>query len=92
MYKYHLNNTVFNQVRVAQLVEHRTTYFRAVGSNPIVGKTFSFCILSLSTHTWQVDWSHTDEIKHDIDPRYMSAEREWSFERKIAAVLVPITS
>ena len=43
---------------------------RVVGSNPTVGKHFSFCILSLSTRTWQVDWSHANEIKLDFNPKY----------------------
>ena len=73
MYKGHLNNSAFNKVRVARSVEHRTTDLRAVSSNRTVGKTFSFCILSLSTSTWQADWSHTSEIKHDIHPRYIGA-------------------
>ena len=71
MYKCHLNITAFNKVHVAQSVEHRTTVLRNVGSNPIVGKTFSFCILSLSPRTCQVDWSYTSEIKHDVHSRYM---------------------
>ena len=45
----------------------------ALGSSPTVGKNFSFCILSLSTRSWQVDWPHTNEIKHDVHPRYIGA-------------------
>ena len=37
------------QARLAQSVEHQTSKLRVVGSIPIVGKNFSFCILSLST-------------------------------------------
>ena len=73
MYKGHLNKTAFNKVRVAQSVEHQTTDIRDEGPNPTVGKNFSFCILSLSTRTWQVDWSHTNEIKHGVYPRYIGA-------------------
>ena len=71
MYSGYLSNPAFNKVRIAQSVEHQTTDIRAV--NPTVGKNFSFCILSLSTRTWQVDWTHTNEIKHDIHPRYIGA-------------------
>ena len=76
VYKGRLNNTAFNIVRVAQLVEHRTTDLRAVRSNTTVGKNFSFCILLLLTSTWQVEWSHKKEIKHDVYPMYIGAERE----------------
>ena len=51
----HLNRTVVTTARVAQSVEHQTSNLRVVGSSPIVGKNFSFCILSLSTRSWQVD-------------------------------------
>ena len=67
-----LNNSAFNKVRV-ESVEYRTTDLMAVGSNPTVDKNVSFCILSLSTRTWQVDWSHTNEIKRDAHPRYIGA-------------------
>ena len=73
MYKGNLNNTAFNKVRVAQSVEHRTSEFRAAGSNPSMGKAFLFCILSFSTRTWQVDWFHTNETKHDVHARYIVA-------------------
>ena len=73
MYKGHLNISAFNKVRENQSVEHRTTDLRAVGSNPTVGKNFLFCILSLSTRIWQVESSHTNEIKHDVHPRYIGA-------------------
>ena len=56
----------FNTVRVAQSTEHRTTDLRAMGKN------FSFCNLSLSTRTWQVDWSHSNEINHDVHSTYMN--------------------
>ena len=62
-----------------------------MGSNPTVGKNFSFCILSLLMRTWQVDWSHTNESKHDVHPKYISAKREGSFDRKMAAVQVSST-
>ena len=52
MYTGYLSNPAFNKVRVAQSIEHQTTDIRAMGSNPTVGKTFSFCILSLSTRIW----------------------------------------
>ena len=38
-----------------------------------MSKNFSFRILSLSMRFWQVDCSHTNEIKHDVDPRYIGA-------------------
>ena len=46
IYKGHLNNTNFNKDCEAQSVEHRTIDFRAMGSNPTVGKKFLICILS----------------------------------------------
>ena len=64
MYKGHLNITASS---VGRASDYR---FRAVGSNPTVGKNFSFSILSLN---WQVDWFHTNEIKHDFHPRYIGA-------------------
>ena len=70
------------QARLAQSVEHQTPNLRVVGSSPIVGKNFSFCIVSLLTRSWQLDWSHANEIKHDVHPRYIGAYRELSFERK----------
>ena len=45
----------FQQARLAQSVEHQTADRTVVGSSPIVGKNFSFCILLLSTRSWQVD-------------------------------------
>ena len=57
----------------AQLVEHQTSNLRVEGSSPAVGKDFSFCILSFSTCSRQVDWSHANEIKHDVHPRYIGA-------------------
>ena len=39
------------QARLAQSIEHHTSNLRVVGSSPTVGKTFSFCILSLSTRS-----------------------------------------
>ena len=47
---------------LTQSVEHRATNLKVVGSSPTVSKNFSFCILSLSTRSWQVDWSHANEI------------------------------
>ena len=73
MYKGNLNITAFKKVRAAQSVDHRTLDLRAVGSNSTVRKNFSFCILSLSTRTWQVDWSYTNEIKHGVHVRYIGA-------------------
>ena len=84
LYKGNLDRTIFIKSREAQSVQHWTTNLKVVGSSPTVGKHFSFCILSLSTRSWQVDWSHANEIKHGVHPMYI---REWSFERKIAAVL-----
>ena len=51
----------------------RLDQIRAVGSSPTVGQNFSFCILSLPMRSWQVDWSHANEIKHDVHPRYIGA-------------------
>ena len=65
--------TSFQQARLAQSAEHQTSDLGVVGSSPAVGKTFSFCILSLSTRSWQVDWSHTNETKHDFHPTYIGA-------------------
>ena len=59
------------QARLAQSVEHQTSNLRVVNSSSAVGKNFSFCILSFSTRSWQVGWSHTNEIKHDVHPRYI---------------------
>ena len=53
------------QTRLAQSVQLQTWNLRVVGYSPNVGKDFSFCILSLPTRSWQVDWSHANEIKHD---------------------------
>ena len=69
MYKGHLNRTDFIKARVSQLVEDQATNLKVAGSNPIVDKNFSFCILSLSTRPWQVDWSYTNENKNEIHPR-----------------------
>ena len=55
----------FIKAREAQLGEHEATHLKVMGSSPTVSKIFfSFCILPLSTRSWQVDWSHTNEIKH----------------------------
>ena len=62
-----------HQARLAQSVEHQTLNRRVVGSNPTVDKKFSFCILSLPTRSWQVDWPHANEIKHDVHPSYICA-------------------
>ena len=56
----HLNRTAFIKARVARSVEHRTTNLKVVGSNPTVGKNFSFCLLSLLMRSWQVDLSNTN--------------------------------
>ena len=61
------------QARLAQSVEHQTWNLRVVSSSLTVGKNFSFCILSLLTGSWQVDWSHVNEIKQDVHPRYIGA-------------------
>ena len=60
---------------VPAIIYHFNAYLclRAVGLNPTMGKIFSLCILPFSTHSWQVDWSHTNEIKHDAHPRYIGA-------------------
>ena len=70
LYKGHFNRTAFIKSRIAHTVEHQATYLKVVGSGSTVGKNFSFCILSLSTRSWQVDWSYTNEIKHKIHPKY----------------------
>ena len=70
MFKCNSNKRAFIKARLAHSVEHRATNLKVVDSSPTVDKKFSFCILSLSTRSWQVDWSHTNEIKHDIHPRY----------------------
>ena len=61
--------TSIQQARLAQSVEHQTSNLRVVSSSPAVDKNFSFCILSLSTRSW----SHANEIKHDVHPRYIGA-------------------
>ena len=61
------------QALLAQSVGHQISSLRVVGSIPTMGKNFSFCILSLSTRSSQVDWSHANEIKHDVHPRYTGA-------------------
>ena len=60
-----------HQARLAQSVEHLTWNQRFVGSSPTVERKFSFCILSFPTRSWQVDWFHANEIKHDVHPRYI---------------------
>ena len=40
-----------------------------------MGKTFSFSVLSLSTRSWQVDWSNKNKINVDVDPRHIGASR-----------------
>ena len=61
----------FKQAGLAQWVEHQTSDLRVVGWSSTVGKNFSFCNMSLSTRSWQVNWSHTNEIKHDVHLRYI---------------------
>ena len=56
-----------------------------------MGKNFSFCIMSLSTRSWQVDWSHTNEIKHDVIRGIYVHKENDHLEEKIAEVLVPST-
>ena len=55
IYKDHFNRSAFIKARVVQSEEHQATNLKEVSSSPTVGKTFSFCILSLSTRSWQVD-------------------------------------
>ena len=43
---------------------------------PLWARIFHFFILSLQQRSWQVDWSHANEIKHDVHPRYIGAKRE----------------
>ena len=75
------------EARLAQSREYQTSNLRVVGSSPTDGRNFSFCILSLSTRSWQVDLCHANEIKHDVHPRYIGAQRKWQFERKMVVVL-----
>ena len=64
--KVHLKGCFFfYQTRLAQSVEALTTNLKVVGSSPTVGTNF----FSFSTHSLQIDWAHTNEIKHDINPR-----------------------
>ena len=67
MYNGHFNRTAFIKARVAQSLEHQATNLKVVGSSPTVGKNILFCILLLSTCSWQVDLAHTNEI-NDIHP------------------------
>ena len=67
-YKSHFIGQLSSKPYVAQSVEHQATNLKDVGSSSTKGKEFLFCILSLSTDFWQVDWSYTNEIKHDIHP------------------------
>ena len=60
-----------HQARLAQSVEHQTWNRRVEGSSTTVDKEFSFCIVLLPTRSWQVDWSHANEIKHGVHPRYI---------------------
>ena len=85
MFKGNFNRTAFIKARLPQSVDHRSTNLKVVDSSPTVGKNFSFCILMLLTHSWQVDWSHTNEIKHDIQ---VHRENDY-LKEKMAAVLVP---
>ena len=68
--KFLLNEGGGHQARVFQSDEPLATNLTVVGSNPTVGKTFSFCIFTLFVLSSQVDRSHTNEIKHVIHPRY----------------------
>ena len=65
MYKGHANRIAFIKGRVAQTLEHHARNLKVVGSSPTVGNFFSFVAFDGS---WQVDWSYTNEIKHDIHP------------------------
>ena len=73
MYKGHFNRTAFIKARLVQSIEHRNKNPKVVGSSTTVGKNFSFCILSISNRAWQIDWSHTNGIKHDVHARYIGA-------------------
>ena len=66
MYKRHFNRTAFIKVRLAQSVEQQARNLKVVGANPTVEKNFSFCILSLSMRSWQVDRCNANEIKYII--------------------------
>ena len=66
MYKGHFKGTFFVKAWVAQSVQHQATNLKVVGLSSTMGKNISFCVFSLSVRSWQVNWSHTNEIKHDI--------------------------
>ena len=80
--KSHFNRKAFIKARATQSVEYRATNLKVVGSSPTVSKNFSFCILSLSMRSWQVNWSHKKEIKAWHSSEVIGAQRELSFERK----------
>ena len=69
MNKHHFNRTAFIKARVAKSVEHHTRNLKVVDSRKTLGKLDHCFVLMLSTRCWQVDWFHTNEIKHDIQPR-----------------------
>ena len=69
--KPYFNRTVFIKARVAQSVEHQARNLKCVGSSPTVGKNFSGYILSLSTRSWQVDWS----IRMKLSMTYIRVNR-----------------
>ena len=62
-----------HQARLAQSVEHQTLNRRVVGSSPTVDKKFFIFFWSLPTRSWQVDWPHANEIKHDVHLSYICA-------------------
>ena len=66
-YTGHLNKTTFIKAQVAQSVDNRTANLRIVSSSLTVGKLF------LSTRFCQVGWFNTNEIKHNVHPRYIGA-------------------
>ena len=62
-----------HEARLAQSVEHQTWNRRVEGSSPTVDKEFFILYFVAPTRSWQVDWSHPNEIKHDVHPRYIGA-------------------
>ena len=62
-----------HQALLAQSVEHQTLNRRVVGSSPTVDKENFILYFVASDASWQVDWPHANEIKHDVHPRYIGA-------------------
>ena len=69
MLKGNFNMKAFIKARVAQSVEHQVGNLEVVVSSPTLCKHFFLFLFLLSTHSWQIDLFHTNEIMHDIYPR-----------------------